>query len=158
MPVRPLLPFLICLLLLGCRARPEETGRASSRDTVEWADTGGPVGAARGAVEFEAPPLIPAMRARLDQLARPEARRDPSSITSYRGAATRLVDAMQADLARVGLADTGAFELLSDSVVKDLGGGTGLADPPSAGRLTVDTDRMRRLIALYENWMRQAAK
>jgi hypothetical protein len=160
--MRPLPPFLICLLLLGCRARPEETARAPSRDTVEWADTGGPagqpVGAARGAVEFEAPPLIPAMRAQLDQLARPEARHDPTSLSSYSGAASRLVDAMEADLVRVGLADTGAFKLLSDSVVNDLGGGTGLADPPSAERLSVDTDRVRRLIALYENWMRQAAK
>jgi len=98
------------------------------------------------------------MRAQLDQLARPEARRDPTSLSSYSGAVSRLVDAMETDLVRVGLADTGAFKLLSDSLVNDLGGGTVLADPPSAERLSVDTDRMRRLIALYENWMRQAAK
>jgi hypothetical protein len=159
--MRSLHPLLFCLLVLGCRARTAETARVPSGDTVELADTGQegrPVGAAHGAVEFEAPPLIPAMRAQLDQVARPEMRQDPSSITSYRGAASRLIDAMEADLARVGLADSGAFKFLSDSVLNDLGGGTGLADPPNPQRLSGDTDRMRRLIALYESWMRQVPK
>jgi hypothetical protein len=106
-------------------------------------------------VEFEAPPLIPAMRAHLEQITRPEARKDPSAITSYRGAASHLIDAMKADLARVGLADTGAFKLLSDSVLNDPGGGTGLAHPRDVERLSVNTDRIRRLITLYEGWMRQ---
>lgn len=145
MYTRALHPFLLCLLCLGCRARPAETGRAPTTDTDDLADTeqsGPPVGAAHGAVEFEAPPLIPAMRAQLDQVARPEVRHDPSGITSYRGAVSRLVEAMETDLARVGLADSGAFKLLSDSVLND----------------SVDTDRIRRLITLYESWMRQVPK
>jgi hypothetical protein len=76
---------------------------ALSADTVELADTGQegqPLGAAHGAVEFEAPPLIPAMRAQLDQVARPEMRHDPSNVTSYRGAASRLIDAMEAGATR----------------------------------------------------------
>jgi hypothetical protein len=148
--------LIIGLLLLGCRARPVESGRAPSADTVGAADSGigtQPVGAAHGKVEFEAPPLIPAMRAQLDQVTQPESRPDPSAITSYSGAASRLIDAMEADLARVGLADTGAFKVLSDSVLNDLGGGTGLANPPDSQRLSANTSRVRRLIALYESWM-----
>ncbi len=159
MHLRPLRPYLILgLLFLGCRTEPVDTGRARSADTIDPSHSGQagqPVGAAHGKVEFEAPPLIPAMRAQLDQVIRPEARQDPSGITSYRGAASRLIGAMEADLARVGLADSGAFKLLSDSVLNDLGGGTGLANPPDPQRLSVDTDRLRRLIALYESWMRQ---
>jgi len=161
MPIRPLPPFLICLLLLGCRARPDETGRTVSTDTVDPIDTraaGQPLGAAQGAVEFETPPLIPAMRAHLDQIARPDVRHDSTSIMSYRGAASRLIDAMEADLVRVGLADSGAFKLLSDSVLSDLGGAAGAAEPSGRRRLSTDSDRMRRLIALYENWMRQIPK
>jgi hypothetical protein len=62
---------------------------------------------------------------------------------------------MQADLARVGLADSGACKLLGDSVLNDLGGWSGSAGPPTPERLSVGTDRMRRLIALYDSWMRQ---
>ena len=65
---------------------------------------------------------------------------------------------MEADLVRVGLADSGAFKLLSDSVLSDLGGAAGAAEPPGRRRLSTDSDRMRRLIALYENWMRQVPK
>jgi hypothetical protein len=159
MHLRPLPPFLLLgLLSFGCRAPAVETGRAPAADTVDLPDSGQgtqPVGAAHGKVEFEAPAQIPAMRAQLDQITRPEAREDPSAITSYKGAASHLIDAMQADLVRVGLADSGAFKALSDSVLNDLGGGTGLAHPPDAERLSVNTDRMRRLIALYESWMRQ---
>jgi hypothetical protein len=160
MSIRLLGPFLFCLLLVGCRVRPAETGVAST-DSVDLVDTGKagqPVGAAHGAVEFEAPPLIPAMRAQLDQLAQPEARHDPGNITSYRGAAGRLIDAMGADLNRVGLADSGAFRLLSDSVLNDLGAGTGVANPPDFRWLSGSTNRMRRLITLYESWMRQVPK
>ncbi|HEY7636387.1 MAG TPA: hypothetical protein VH763_12615 [Gemmatimonadales bacterium] len=160
--MRPLPPILIGLLLLGCRARPEETGRTPSTDTVEVADTARPaaqpVGAAHGAVEFEAPPLIPAMHAQLDQLTSPAKRGDPNSVTSYKGAAGRLIDAMKADLTRVGLADSGAFRLLSDSVLNELGGGTGMVRHPDPQDLSANTERMRRLIALYESWMRQVPK
>jgi hypothetical protein len=154
MHLRPVLPFLIFgLPFLGCRARPVETGRAAS-DTVSLPDSGQgtqPLGAAHGKVEFEAPPLIPAMRAQMEQVTRPEGRHDPSVVTSYRGSVGRLVDAMGADLARVGLADSGAFKALSNSVLNDLGG----ADSSNPERLSVNTDRMRRLIRLYESWMRQ---
>jgi hypothetical protein len=150
--------LLVGLLLLGCRARPVETARAPAADTADPADSGHstqPVGAAHGKVEFEAPPLIPAMRAQLDQITRPESRRDPSAITSYRGSASRLIEAMEADLVRVGLADSGAFQVLSDSVLNDLGRSTGWANPPDSQRLSANTGRIRRLIALYESWMHQ---
>jgi hypothetical protein len=162
MPMRPLPLILLCLLFLGCRARPEDTGRTPSTDTVELADTARPAAqptaAAHGAVEFEAPPLIPAMQAQLEQVSKPEKRQDPSSLTSYKGAAGRLIDAMKADLMRVGLADSGAFRLLSDSVLNDLGGGTGVVSPPSPQKMSANTDRMRRLVTLYESWMRQVPK
>ena len=160
MPRRPLPPILLCLLLfVGCRARSEETGRTPSTDTVELADAARPgaqaAGANHGTVEFEAPPLIPAMQAQLEQVAK---RQDPNSLTSYKGAAGRLIDAMKADLTRVGLADSGAFRRLSDSVVNELGEGTEVVSPPDPEKLSANTDRMRRLISLYDSWMRQVPK
>jgi hypothetical protein len=158
MYIRPL-PSMVILALLspGCRSRPVQTARvASYADAPGLADSSRgtqSLGAAHGKVEFEAPPLIPAMRAQVDQIARPEGSNDSTALRDYRSAASRLVDAMKADLARVGLADTGAFRLLGDSVLHDVGGGIGLVDPPAPERVAID--RMRRLIVLYESWMRQ---
>jgi len=162
MHLRPLPPVLILsLLALSCRPRPVESARVSSADTMGMSHrepVTRPPGAEHGKVEFQAPPLIPAMRAQLAQMARPEAGQAPGAVASYRGAASHLIEAMQADLTRVGLADSGAFKLLSDSVLSDLGGATRKANPPEPEWLSVAPDRMRRLMALYESWMRQVPK
>jgi hypothetical protein len=159
MCMRPLPSILILTVLFSdCRPRSVETARAvpySEAPDLPSTQGAPPVGAAHGKVEFEAPPLIPAMRAHLDQITRPETGDEPNVLTSYKSAATRLILAMRGDLVRVGLADSGAFKRLSDSVLKDLGGGSGLASPPTPEGHSVATGRMRRLIELYESWMRQ---
>jgi len=68
-----------------------------------------------------------------------------------------LVSSMQADLYRVGFADSGQFKALSDSVLTDIGGGTGEAAGPKPSEVKEHIPRMRRLLDLYQQTMKDAA-
>ncbi len=133
--MRPAIPLAVVIILLGaCRRKTPET---ASGDTA----TG---------VEAEAPRLIPAMRAELDQV---ESGRS-GNLESYRGTVSHLIDAMEADLNRSGRVDSGGFRLLADSVLREVGGGAG--DPkldPDAARRSVPA--VRRLLDLYQTRMGQ---
>jgi len=156
MPPRTLV-LLTVLALLACRERAAETGRTASAytnggDSAPWANLEGTT----AGVEDEAPRLIPGMRAELDQYSAPGRKLTDSDMANYKNTAGSLIDAMQSDLARVGLADSGAFKALSDSVLNDLGRGTGIPDRMSGERVSRNLAWMRRLIDVYGQWMRRA--
>ena len=64
---------------------------------------------------------------------------------------------MQADLYRIGQADSGRFRALSDSVLDDIGGGTGTTAGPEPSEIPRHVARMRALIDLYQQTMRSSA-
>ena len=148
--------WLLLLLALACR---------ESRSGVP--ETGTPDVAARtgsaeleddeAGVEFEAPRLIPAIRAQISQIREPEAVSE-GNLTAFRNGVGTLVNAMEADLNRVGVTDSGYFGELSDSVMREFGGGAGT--PPEAGpeEARQAADQVERLIGLYEARMRASAK
>jgi hypothetical protein len=153
---RPML-LLASLMLPACREHAAETGRTASAYSNGGDSAGGASlnGTAAG-VEYEAPRLIPGMRAQLEQYSTPGRPLTDSDLTNYKNTAGTLINAMQADLTRVGLADSGAFKALSDSVLNQLGGGTGVPRGISQDRLSQNLGRMQRLIGIYEQWMRAA--
>jgi hypothetical protein len=149
--------LLTGLTLAACRERTAETGRtASAYSTGSDTAAGANLQGTTAGMEYEAPRLIPGVRAQLEQyssLARPLT---DSDIANYKNTAGTLINDMQADLTRVGLADSGAFKALSDSVLNELGGGTGVPHHVSGERFSQNLARMRRLIGVYEDWMRSA--
>ena len=68
-------------------------------------------------VEFEAPRLIPAIHAQITRLQEPQGSTE-ENLTAFRNSVGALVSAMQADLQRVGVTDSGYFRPLSDSVTR----------------------------------------
>jgi hypothetical protein len=152
-------PGAICLVLvltLACRESrsgvpetgpPDVAFRAGSPE-LEDSEPG---------VEFEAPRLIPAMRAQITRLQERQGATE-ENLTAFRNNVSGLVTAMQSDLQRVGVTDSGYFRELSDSVMRELGGGPGspaTADPKETSSLAAQVER---LIGLYEERMRTAAK
>lgn len=136
--------FILLLILAACRETRSQAGRDSVPDaTARAADPGH--GGGEPGVEFEAPRLIPAIRAQIIEL-EDSAGATEASLAAFRGAVDTLVSAMQADLSRVGAADTGDFYALSDSVRRTVAGGGGDMIPP-----------VERLIEVYEGRMRKAA-
>jgi hypothetical protein len=154
--------LLLAIPLYACgRDSPETGARGAASSSPYTADSenrareDGLEGTNSGA-ELEAPRLIPAVKNQLELMAGgSEVSRE--NLTAYKNLAGDLVTSMQADLHRVGLADSGHFKALSDSVVEDIGGGTGTAAGPEPSQVNAHVSRMQRLIEFYQEAMRSAA-
>jgi hypothetical protein len=123
----------------------DDTGAANQR--IEGTHTG---------VQLEAPNRIPGVLAALQGV---KGQPDKRNLTALRGNLGDLEDAMANDLVRAGLADTGQFHALRDSLAKDFGGGPGsLAQDAKPGLVERVDARVRRLIDVYQGMMEAAGK
>jgi hypothetical protein len=136
--------LLLPLLLAACRETRSEYGPGGAPDVATRTGSAQLEGYEPG-LEFEAPRLVPAIRAQIIEIENPEGTTKGTLAAFERGVGT-LVNAMRADLNRVGATDTGDFYALSDSVQRKLGDGAG----DVAGQV-------ERLIEMYEEGMRKAA-
>jgi hypothetical protein len=149
--MRPVVVLAALLAVLpACRREAPETATVDTASTPAIAPSQAGGDTAAG-VEAEAPRLIPAMRAELQQLQSG----DEGNLESYRGMVGQLIDAMQSDLTRAGRTDSGGFKLLADSVLRDLGGGAG-NPKPDADNARRSVPGVKRLIDLYQSRMGQA--
>jgi hypothetical protein len=104
--------------------------------------------------ELEAPRLLPAVQNQLNLMAKGAQPVNPDNLTAYKNMAGDLINSMIADIYRAGYADSGHFRALSDSALRDLGGGAGTPATLDRSQLPQHIQRMRRLIALYQQAMR----
>ena len=148
--------LLLLSALPGCR----RTGAAADAQPGGPADsaltaTGDTLESARAGVEYEAPRLIPAMRAQLEVMGGAGAGATEGNVTGYKSMAGHLVDAMLTDLNRVGSSEVDGIRALGDSAVNLVGGGTGVpgASPEDLAR---SRELMTRLITRYQEAMRAA--
>ena len=146
------------LVLSACGRDSPETGARTASASPYTADSENRAHETdlKGRTELEAPRLIPAVRNQLELMGR-DSQINRENLTAYRNLASDLVTSMQADLRRVGFADSGQFRALSDSVLDDLGGGTGTASGPEPSKVKEHVGRMRRLLELYQQTMKGAA-
>jgi hypothetical protein len=145
----------LLILTVACREGRSGVPKTSPPDVALRSDSAWPEDGEPG-VEFEAPRMIPAARAQITRIR--ERPTDTVNLTAFRNNLGGLVSAMQTDLHRVGVTDTGYFRELSDSVLRGFGGGRGApapVNPDEARRLTAQVER---IIGLYETRMRAAAK
>jgi hypothetical protein len=149
------------LLVAACGDTPETGARGTASSSPYTADSDnraredGLEGTNSGA-ELEAPRLIPAVKNQLDLMHSGSAN-TRENMTAYKNLAGDLVNSMQADLHRVGHADSGEFRALSDSIMDDIGGGTGTAAGPEPSKVQQHVSRMRALIDRYQQAMRSSA-
>jgi hypothetical protein len=147
--------LLITALCVGCSR--ENAGNASASAYTSDSDTAvraaGVEGTNTGA-ELEAPRLIPAVQNQLSLMASGGQPVDRNNLTAYKNLAGDLVNSMAADLYRAGLADSGSFRALRDSVMDQLGGGAGTRSTLDKSKLNEHIAAMRRLISTYQESMR----
>jgi hypothetical protein len=160
--MRPVQFLALALILSACgRERPETGARGTASASPYTADSekrareDGLEGTNSGS-ELEAPRLIPAVKNQLELMSR-GSHINTENLTAYKNLASDLVTSMQADLYRVGFADSGQFRALSDSVLRDIGGGAGTAAGPEPSEVKPHVARMRRLLELYQQTMKDAA-
>jgi hypothetical protein len=150
------IPILLLLLALAaCRPEGGETARAQPYSAADSLGMAGDTTEARNGVEYEAPRLIPAMRAHLQVMAGGGAGATEGNVTGYKNMAGDLVTAMLADLHRVGSSEVDQVRMLGDSVVNLVGGGTGVPDT-NPEDLARSTELMGVLIDRYQEAMRAA--
>ena len=148
--------WLVLLLVLACRESRSgvpETGPpdvALRTGSPELEDSG-------AAIEYEAPRLIPGIRAQMTLLQEPGGA-TPENITAFRNGVGHLTDAMRADLVRFGVTDTGSFRALSDSLMRELGGGPGTLAQLEPEKVRPTIAQVERLTSMYEQRMRAVAR
>ncbi|HEV8178264.1 MAG TPA: hypothetical protein VGP44_11340 [Gemmatimonadales bacterium] len=155
--------LVLAFILSACSRDTPETGASGAAssspytaDSKDRAREDGLEGTNSGS-ELEAPRLIPAVRNQLDLMSSGSPT-TTENVTAYKNLASDLVTSMQADLYRVGFADSGQFRALSDSVLDDLDGGSGTAATgPEPSQVKEHVTRMRRLLDLYQQTMKGAA-
>jgi hypothetical protein len=133
--------FLLAMALCAACTR-EKAGNASASAYTSDSDSSarevGIAGTNSGA-ELQAPRLLPAIQNQLNLMGKGAQPVNRDNLTAYKNMAGDLINSMIADVYRAGYADSGRFRALSDSILNELGGGAG-----------ADIQRMRRLIALYQ--------
>lgn len=151
--------LLLLAVVLSAACSREKAGNASASAYTSDADTSakedGFAGTNSGS-ELEAPRLIPAVQNQLNLMTSEAQPANPDNLTAYKNMAGDLVNSMIADLYRAGYADSGNFRALSDSVLDDLGGGAGTESTLDRSKLPQHVQRMKRLIAVYQQTMRTA--
>lgn len=140
----------VLIALAGLAACQRDGARTEHPETASayTADSPGPAGTPQGAA-LTAPPLIPGMEVQLARLDTAPPRALDSIRTAHKNLVTDLVSAMEADLRRVGLSGDDRFDALGDSVLANLGGGTGVADRLDPEDVPEHQAQVRRLIELY---------
>jgi hypothetical protein len=157
--MRPVLLLLTAGFCAACSR--DKPGNASASAYTSDADSSaredGFAGTNSGS-ELEAPRLIPAIQNQLNLMAKGAQPVTEDNLTAYKNMAGDLINSMVADLYRAGYADSGSFRVLSDSALDELGGGAGTSTRLERSKLPQHTERMRRLIALYQQAMSKAGE
>jgi hypothetical protein len=148
--------FLVALCLACSRERAGNASASAYTSDSDSAVKAAGIEGTNSGSEMEAPRLIPAIQNQLNLMAAGEQPADRENLTAYKNLAGDLVNSMVADLSRVGLADSGAFKALRDSVMDELGGGAGTESTMDRSNLGEHISRMRRLISIYQQGIRGA--
>ena len=99
--------------------------------------------------------LMPMMRAHLDSLRALSPQFAAGMLSSHQGMASRMLDAMGADMTAMGMKPDPAWTSLRDSAKRDLADLPALSGRALDGRLKAHIDRMRRLMAMHEGMMQR---
>jgi hypothetical protein len=136
--------LLLPLVLAACRETRSESRPRGASDVATRA-AGTELEGNEPGVEFEAPRLIPAIRAQIIEIEDPQGATE-ANLAAFRTGIGTLVNAMRSDLDRVGATDTSDAYALADSVLRNVGDGPGEV-----------VGQVERLIEMYEEGMRRAA-
>jgi hypothetical protein len=135
----------LLLLLLACGGGAGERARSGSDSVPPAADAG----QSRGNVELQAMPMLPEIRAHLDSVAAAPAMLH-TAMPEHQAEMRRLVNAVHADMARLGMHSDPAYEALADSIV-NASDRLVTASGKELERLTAQhIDQVRRLADAYE--------
>jgi hypothetical protein len=98
--------------------------------------------------------MMPMMRAQLDSMAAMRPEQMAAMMAAHQDRASRMMDAMGADMRGMNMAPDSAWTALSDSLRQDLAALPGLSGEPLRSRMEAHLGRMRRLMAMHQGIMK----
>ena len=146
--------WLALVLVLACRESRSGVPETGTPDVAQRTGSA-ELEENEAGVEYEAPRLIPAIRQQITRLQEPQGATE-GNLTAFRNGVGTLVNAMQADLNRVGVTDSGDFRALGDSVMREFGGGAGTPPELEPEDAQAAVAQVEQLIGMYEQRMRAA--
>ncbi len=98
--------------------------------------------------------MLPQMRAHLDSLGAMQPAQMLAAMAAHQDIASRMMDAMGADMRGMSMTPDAAWTELSDSVRQDLAEFSGLTGTALQARMPAHIGRMQRILGLHEGMMR----
>lgn len=139
-----MLPWRLALALAALAACSKQPGEAPAADSA-----GKMAGMAMQGMQ-----MMPMMQAHLDSIAAMSPAEMPGMMAAHQEMASRMMDAMGADMRGTNMMPDAAWTALGDSVRRDLAGLPGLMGQPLKDRMEAHVARMRRLMAMHRAMMK----
>lgn len=136
---------LVVVTLAAC-GRKRETAQPPASDTA--GETGGMQ------MTMQGMQMIPLMRAHLDSLGAMEPAQMAAAMTAHQDLASRMMDAMGADMRGMNMRPDSAWAALGDSLRQDLAELPGLSGGALKTRMQAHVGRMQRMLTMHEGMMR----
>ena len=133
------------VILAACGKKPEAA-------QVPAADTAGTMGGTQMAMQGMQ--MMPMMTAHLDSVGGMAPAQMAAMMPAHQDLASRMMDAMGADMRGMNMQPDAAWAALSDSVRQDLAAMPGLSGGTLQGRMQVHIGRMRRMMTMHEGMMK----
>ena len=133
------------IMLAACGKKPE----AAQAPAADSAGTTGGMQMAMPGMQ-----MMPMMQAHLDSLATTAPTQMPGMMAAHEDLASRMMDAMGADMREMSMKPDSAWAALSDSLKRDLADLPGLTGSALSARMQAHIGRMRRMMAMHAGMMK----
>ncbi len=134
--------MLALVLLAACGRKPEPSGAP--------ADSAGSM----AGMPIQGMQMMPMMQAHFDSMAGMPAPQMAAKMSAHQDMASRMLDAMGADMRMMNMQPDAAWTALADSVRRDLAELPGLSGEALESRMKAHIDRMRRMMARHREMMK----
>lgn len=138
--------LMTALMTLAACGNREEAARTPA------ADTGGQMGGMH--MSMQGMQMMPMMRAHCDSLAAMGPEQMAAIMAAHQDLASRMMDAMGADMRQMNMQPDATWTALSDSLRQDLAELPALSGDTLENRMQAHIGRMRRLMDLHQQMMK----
>lgn len=134
----------IAMVTLAACSKKEQAAKAPAADST----------GSMGGMAMQGMKMIPLMRAHLDSLGAMPAGQMAAAMAAHQDLASRMMDAMGADMRGMNMQPDSAWTALADSVRQDLADLPGLSGAGLTARTKAHVGRMQRMLVMHEGMMR----
>ena len=134
----------VAIVLLAACGKKTESAQTPAADSA----------GAMGGMTMLGMQMMPGMQAHLDSMAAMRPEEMAAMMARHQDRASRMMDAMGADMRGMNMQPDAAWTALSDSLRQDMAELPSLSGDPLKGRMEAHIGRMRRMMAVHRTMMK----